>query len=99
MHTWKLTNSVFLLTDLIYNLMSRNCLKLPLEKKQSIDVAFNTTFRHIDNFISITNTHFHLYVNSIYMYPIELEKEYTTNSFTYASYLSILLNIDLNCKL
>ena len=66
------------------------------EKKKSLAVAFNSTFRYIDDVLSINND-FHSYVNSIY--PNELEIKDTTESSMSASYLDILLNIDINGKI
>ena len=52
--------------------------------------------RYIDDVLSINND-FHSYVDLIY--PNELEIKDTTESFMSASYLDILLNIDINDKL
>jgi hypothetical protein len=60
-------------------------------------VAFNSTFRYIDNVLSINNDRSHSYVDSIY--PSELEIKDTTESSTSASYLDALLNIDAGGKL
>jgi hypothetical protein len=60
-------------------------------------VAFNSTFRYIDDVLSINNDQFHSYVDSIY--PSELDIKYTTESFTSASYLVVLLNIDIGGNL
>jgi hypothetical protein len=63
--------------------------KLLHEKNKPLAVAFNSTFRYIDDFLSINNDQFHLYVDSIY--PSELEIKDPTES---SSYLDVLLNID-----
>jgi hypothetical protein len=57
--------------------------KLLHEKYKSLAVAFNSTFRYIDNVLSINNNHFHSYVDSIY--PNELEIKDTTECSTFAS--------------
>jgi hypothetical protein len=41
------------------------------EKKQSLVVAFNSTFCYIDDVLPINDNHFHSYIDSIY--PNELE--------------------------
>jgi hypothetical protein len=60
-------------------------------------VAFNSTFRYIDDVLSINNDQFHSYVDSIY--PSELEMKDTTESSTSASYLDVPLNIDADGEL
>ena len=67
------------------------------EKNKSLAVAFNSTFRYIDDVLSINNDQFHSYVDSIY--PSELQIKDTTESSTSASYLDVLLNIDSGGKL
>jgi hypothetical protein len=71
--------------------------KLLHEKKNYLAVAFNLTFRYIDDVLSINNNQFHTYVDSIY--PNELEIKDTTKCCTSASYLVILLKLDTNGKL
>ena len=62
-------------------------------------MAFNSTFRYIDDVLSIKNDQFNSYVDSIY--PSEVEIKDTTESYTCtsASYLDVLLNIDADEKL
>jgi hypothetical protein len=67
------------------------------EKKKSLAVAFYSTFRYIDDVLSINNNQFHSYVDSIY--PSELEIKDTTVSSTPASYLDVLLKLDTNGKI
>jgi hypothetical protein len=69
------------------------------EEKKSLSVAFNSTFRYIDDVLSITcnNNHFHSDIDSIY--PNELEIKDTTQCSTSASYLDVLLKLDTNGKL
>ena len=92
------TNCAPLLADLfLYSYEAEFIQKLLREKKKSLAVAFNSTFRYIDDVLSINNNDFHSYVDSIY--PNELEIKDTTESSMSASYLDILLNIDINGKL
>jgi hypothetical protein len=74
-------------------------LKFQHEEKRSLAVAFNWTFRYIDDVLSINNDHFHSYVDLILVYPSELEIKDTTKSSTSVSYLDILLRIDTGGKL
>jgi hypothetical protein len=67
------------------------------EKNKPLAVAFNSTFRYIDDVLSINNDLFHSYLDSIY--PSELEIKDTTESSTSTSYLDVLLNIDADGKL
>jgi hypothetical protein len=60
-------------------------------------VAFNSTFRYIDDVLSIGNNQFQPHVDLIY--PNELEIKDTTESSTSASYLDVLLILDKNGKM
>jgi hypothetical protein len=60
-------------------------------------VAFNSTFRHVNDVLSILNNQFHSYVDSIY--PNELEIKYTTACFTSALYLVVLLKLNTDSKI
>jgi hypothetical protein len=60
-------------------------------------VAFISTFKYIEDVLSINNDRFHSYVDSVY--PSELEIKDTTESSTSASYLDVLLKIDADGKL
>jgi hypothetical protein len=71
--------------------------KLLHEKKKSLAVAFNSTFRYIDDVLCINNSQFHSYVNSIY--PNELEIKDTTECSISASHLHVLLKLDSNGKI
>ena len=62
----------------------------------SLSLPLHSTFRYIDDVLSINDNDFHSYVDSIY--PNELEIKDTTESSMSASYLDILLNIDSNGK-
>ena len=96
----KTSNSLYihcapLLADLfLYSYQAEFIQKLLREKKKSLAVAFNSTFRYIDDVLSINNNDFHSYVDSVY--PNELEIKDTNESSVSASYLHILLNIDIN---
>ena len=92
------TNCAPLLADLfLYSYEAEFIQKLLSQKKKKLAVAFNLTFRYIDDVLSINNEHFHTYVNMIY--PTELEIKDTTDSSTKASYLDILLSIETDEKL
>jgi hypothetical protein len=91
------TNCAPLLADLfLYSYEAEFIQKLLHEKKKSLAVSFNSTFRYIDDVLSINNNQFHSYVDSIY--PSELEIKDTTETPTSASYLDILLKIDTDGK-
>jgi hypothetical protein len=64
---------------------------------KALAVAFKSTFRYIDDVLSINNDQFHSYVDSIY--PNELAIKDTTESSTSASCLDVSLNIDADGKL
>ena len=92
------TNCAPLLADLfLYSYEAEFIQRLLHEKKKSLAVAFNLTFRYIDDVLSINNNQFHSYVDLIY--PSELEIKDTTESSTSASYLDILIKIDADGKL
>jgi hypothetical protein len=79
------TNCAPLLADLfLYSYEAEFIQKLLHEKKKSLAVAFNSTFRYIDDVLSINNNQFQSLVDSIY--PNELEIKDTTESFTSPSY-------------
>jgi hypothetical protein len=89
------TNCAPLLADLfLYSDEAEFMQTLLHEKKRSLEVVFNWTFRYIDDVLPINNAHFHSYVDSIC--PSELEIKDTTRSSTSALYLDkcILLKID-----
>jgi hypothetical protein len=52
-------------TYFLYSYEAEFIKKLLHEKKNSFAVAFNSTFRCIDNASSVNNNQFHLYVDSI----------------------------------
>ena len=89
------TNCAPLLADLfLYSYGVEFIQKLLHEKNKSLAVAFNSTFRYIDD---VSNDQFHSYVDSIY--PNELEIKDTTECSTSTSYLDVLLKLDTNGKL
>jgi hypothetical protein len=63
------------------------------KKDKPLAVAFNSAFRYIEDVLAINNDQFYSYVDSIY--PSELEIKDSTESSTSASYLDVLLNIDV----
>jgi hypothetical protein len=89
------TNCVPLLADLF--LYSYEAEFILHEKKKYLAVAFNSTFRNIDDVLSINNNYFHFYVNSIY--PNELEIKDSTECSKSASYLDVLVKLYTNDKL
>ena len=94
------TNCAPLLADLfLYSYEAEFIQKLLHEKKKylTVTVVFDSTFWYTDDVLSINDNAFHSYVDSIY--PNELEIKDTTESSMSASYLDILLNIDINGKL
>jgi hypothetical protein len=91
------TNCDPLLADLfLYSYEAEFIQKLLQEKNKPLAVAFNSTFRYIDDVLSINNDQIHSYIDSIY--PSGLEIKDTTESSTSASYLNVLLNIDADGK-
>jgi hypothetical protein len=90
-------NCAPLLADLfLYSYEAEFIQKLLNAKNKSLAVAFNSTFRYIDDVLFINNNNFHSYVDSIY--PNELEIKDTTECSTSASYLDVLLKLDTNGK-
>ena len=92
------TNCAPLLADLfLYSYEAEFFQKPPHEKKKYLAVAFNSTFRYIDDVLSINNNQFHSYVDSIY--PNKLEIKDTTECSTSASYLDVLVKLDTNSRI
>jgi hypothetical protein len=92
------TNFLPLLADLfLYSYKAEFIQKLLHEKKKPLAVAFNSTFRYIDDILSINNNQFYSYFDLIY--PNQLEIKDTTDCSTSASYLDILLKLDTNGKI
>jgi hypothetical protein len=91
------TNCAPLLVDVfLYSYEAEFIQKLLHEKKKSLAVTFNLTFRYND-VLSINDNQFHSYVDSIY--PNEREIKDTTECSTSASYLDVLLKLDTNGKI
>jgi hypothetical protein len=63
-------------------------------KNKILAMCFKHTYRYIDDILSIHTLNFHSNVHLIY--PDELEIKDTTESDISASYLDILLNIDVD---
>jgi hypothetical protein len=71
------TNCAPLLADLFLYSYEAEFIQKPLhEKNKPLALAFNSTFRYIDDVLSINNDQFHSYADSIY--PSELEIKDTT---------------------
>jgi hypothetical protein len=68
--------------------------KILQKKKKPLAMAFSSTFRYIDDVLSINNNPIHSYVDSIY--PNELEIKDTKVCSTSASYLDVSLKLDTN---
>ena len=62
------------------------------KKNKNLAISFNSTFRYIDDVLSLNNSKFGDYVERIY--PIELEIKDTTDTVKSASYLDLHLEID-----
>jgi hypothetical protein len=60
-------------------------------------VAFNLTFRYINDALGINNSEFHSYVDAIYPNGLEIKdtKEYSIS----ALYIYVLLKLDSNSKI
>jgi hypothetical protein len=83
------TNCAPMLADLfLYSYEAEVIQKLLHEKKNSLAVSFNSIFRYIDDVLSISNNQFHseLGINDI------------SQCSTSASYLDMLLKLDINGK-
>jgi hypothetical protein len=63
------------------------------EKNLLLWPSIQHLYRYIDDVLSINNDQFHSHVDSVY--PSKLEIKDTTESSTSASYLDVLLNIDV----
>ena len=74
-----------------------NLIKSLLKKQKKLARSFNFTFRYIDDVLSLNNSKFGDFVDSIY--PIELEIKDTTDTDKSASYLDRHLEIDSEGRL
>jgi hypothetical protein len=87
-----------LLADLfLYSYEADFVQQLLRDKNKKLAVSFNNTYRYIDDVLSINNHNFQNYVYMIC--PNEHKIKDTTDSEISASYLDILLEIDLNARL
>ena len=87
------TDCVPLLVDLfLYNYDAEFIQELLRKKDKKLAISFNSTFRYIDDVLSLNNTKFGDYVERIY--PIKLEIQDTTDTAKSASYLDLHLEID-----
>ena len=92
------TNSAPLLGDLFLYSYEANFMQgFPKENEKKLDRSFNFTFRYIDDVLSVSNSRFGDFVDSIY--PIELEIKDTTYTDRSASYLYLHLEIDSEGRL
>ena len=87
------TNCIPLLVDLFLYYYEADFMQELLRKKdKKLAISFNSTFRYIDDVLSLNNSKFGDYVERIY--PIELEIKDTTDTVKSASYLDLHLEID-----
>lgn len=87
------TNCAPLLADLFLYYYEADFIQELLRKKdKKLAISFNSTFRYIDDVLSLNNSKFGDYVDRIY--PIELEIKDTTDTVKSASYLDLHLEID-----
>ena len=87
------TNCAPLLADWFLYYFEADFMQVLLRKKdKKLAISFNSTFRLIDNVLSLNNSKFGDYVERIY--PIELEIKDTTDTVKSASYLDLHLEID-----
>jgi hypothetical protein len=87
------TNCAPLLADLFLYSYEANFIHGLLKKNEKkLARSFNFTFHYIDDVLSLNNSRFGDFVDSIY--PIELEVKDTTDTDMSASYLDLHLEID-----
>ena len=93
------TNCAPLLADLFLHSYEAEFIQnlLKDKKKKHLAKSFNFTFRYIDDVLSLNNPHFSENLHLIY--PSELEIKDTTESRRSASYLDLLLEIDMDGRL
>ena len=61
------------------------------DKQADVIIAFNNTFRHLDDFLNINNVYFDNMAKLVYPSELQLNKAYT--SYTEASFLDLHLSI------
>jgi hypothetical protein len=92
------TNCAPLLTDLcLYSYETDFIQGLLKKNERNLARSINITFRYIDNVLSLNNSRFRDFVESIY--PIELEIKDTADRDMLASYLDLHLAIDSEGRL
>ena len=92
------TNCAPLLADIfLYSYEAEFIQSLLSTGKKKLASQFNFTYRYIDDVLSINNPDFENYLGQ--MYPAELEIKDTTESNTSASYLDLLLSIEIDGQL
>ena len=79
-----LTDLFLYVADFVPGLLRKNAKKITL--------SFNFTFRYIDDFLSLNNSKFGVYVDRTY--PNDLEIKDNTDTARFASYLDTHLKID-----
>ena len=85
-------NCAPLLADLfLYSYEADFIQRLLSQKQKQLAVSFNSTFRYIDDVLSLNNDEFHNHLHAIY--PPELEIKETTESPVSASYLDLFLTL------
>ena len=84
----------FLKKKIEIKITTRTCLLQELRRKKDkkLAISFNSTFRYIDDVLSLNNSKFGYYVERIYR--IEQEIKDTTDTVKSASYLDLHLEID-----
>jgi hypothetical protein len=92
------TNCAPLLTDLFLYSYEADFIQGLLKKNEKkLARSFNSTFSYIDDVLSLYNSRFGDFVDSIY--PIELEIKNTTDTDRSASYIDLHLEIDSDGRL
>jgi hypothetical protein len=87
------TNCASLLTNLFLYAYEADFIQGLLKKNEKKPArSFNFTFRYIDDVLSLNNSSFGDFVDRIY--PIELEIKDTTDTYRFALYLDIHLEIE-----
>ena len=86
------TNCAPLLADILFYSYEAEFIQSLLSTgRKQLASRFNFTYKYIDDVLSINNPEFENYLGQ--MYPVELEIKDTTESYTSASYLDLLLSI------
>ena len=92
------TNCAPLLADLfLYSYEAEFIQTLIRSGQKNLAKSFSSTYRYIDDVLSLNNPKFGDYIN--YIYPAELEIKETTDADHHASSLDLLLKYDRDCRL